>query len=276
VRPLEQMALGGESVARTWRAAGRAAPWVALLPLAAAQALALAALASPVHPASAWIVAGLVERLGGEAALHYPAGFRTLPLVFGLVDAVIAWLAGSLALGAATHAFASVHAGAPARAGESFAAAARRWPALVLAMLPFHAAAAALGGLTPGPAAGHGVTAMLAPPAIVLGRVLLVWLGFHLAALVMLGGHGALAAWRALPRMWSLGLFAALAPLAVALLPLALPAALLADPSLIVERGTPELVATLLAARVVLGAIAVWTVAGASSLTFLVAGEELR
>jgi hypothetical protein len=274
--PLEQLALGGQALGRTWRAIGRSAPWVALLPLVALQAMTLAALAAPVHPATGWLVAGLAERIGGASSLHYPGAFRTLPLIFGRVDPVIAWLAGSLALGAATAAFASIHAGAPARARESLSTGLRRWPALAAAMLPACAVMAALDALAPAAAAGHGITYVLAPPAIAAGRLLVAWLAFHLAALVVLGGLGPLGALRALPRMWSRGLLTALLPLAVALTPLALPAVLLGDPSVIVDRGTPELVAALLAVRVALAALAIWTVAGTASLTFLVVGEDLR
>ncbi len=272
--PMEQLALGLQSLGRSARALVRVGPWAPLALLGALELAALAVLTVPAHPALSWALAPLVVRVAGARALHYPDSFRALPGLFAWADGALWWLVGSLALGASSHAFAARFTGRPARAVESLAAAARRWPALVLALLPAHVALAAIGWLAPRFTSGGGLVSMAVAPVFVCARGLVVLLALYLPMLVMLGRRGAPAALAALPRAWSRGLFALLAPCVATLLPLALAGLVLDDPAPIVQRGTPELVAVLVAARVAAGLAIALTLVGAATMAYLVAVEE--
>ncbi len=272
--PQEQLALGGQALGRAARELLRAGPWAAFALLGALEALVLLALALPAHPALSWAVAPLAERVMGERALHYPDGFRLLPSLFGPVDAVLAWLVGSLAMGAASHAFAARFRGAPVSAGASFGAALRRWPALAIALLPAHAVIAGLGWIAPLFSSSHGIGSTTALPVFAVAPGVVVLLGFYLPALVMIGGRGGPGALAALPRAWARGLVAGVVPCLVTLAPVAVVQAFANAPGAIVERGTPELVAALLGARIALSLVASVLLSGAATLGFLAVVED--
>ncbi len=273
MRPFEQLALGAQGLGRAVRELFRPALWAAFAPLAVVEVGLVVALTVPSHPAFAWAFAPLVARLAGERALHFPDGFRALPGLFARGDAVLLWLVGSLVAGAATHAFATFFRGGRPQAGAALAAAVARWPALALATLPAHLLLAALGFVaarTP----GGGLGGILAPPLFAIARAAILLAALYLPALVMLERRGAPRALAALPRAWARGLLGGLLPCAVALLPPAILGGLLANPAPLVERGTPELVATLLGVRVALGLVAWFVALGAGTLVFLGAVEE--
>jgi hypothetical protein len=270
---LEQVALGAQALARTLRPPARAGAWWPFAILGAVELACLAALCVPAHPAVSWVLAPLVVGAAGERALHYPDGFAALPGLFAGVDSVLGWLLGSWAMGAAVHAFAAGFRKVPVPAGASLAEALRRWPALALCTLPVWLLLGALGAVGSSLAAAPGPAAELAPPAFAALRGLVVGFAFYLPALVMLQRLSGPAALAALPRAWGRGFWVALLPCAVALAPYAALGALLADPTPLVQRGTPELVAVLIGLRVAFGMAAGFVIAGSAALGYLATTE---
>lgn len=273
---LEQLALGGQGLARGARDLLRPAAWLAALPLLVLEALALLALAVPSHPlVGAWM-APLVARAAGERALHYPDGFATLPGLFDSAEALLLALVAPWMLGALVHAAGARLRGRPAGVGAALAAATRRLPALVLTLLPALIALLALAKVGAGLGARGGLAGGALVPALLGLRALVVMAAFPLPALVMLGGHGTFGALRALPAAWSRAGLCALVPVAVALGPAVIARMPLADPGLLVERGTPELVAAALALRLALAVAGLVALAGAAALVHLAMPEARR
>ncbi len=272
--PLEQLALGGHALGRTCRELSRASLWGPLVLLGAVEGAALLALAEAAHPAVSWALAGWVAKAGGPRALHYPDAFRTLPALFAGVDRVILWLAGSLAIGAATHGFVARWLGRPVSAWASLAAALRRWPALALAVLPAHALLLALDAWVALVAQAPGLVAMAVTAMAPFLKGLVVWLALLLPALVMRGHESAPRALWLLPHAWARAQLATVAPALAVLLPYAALGALTANPGLIVDRGRPEMVAVLLAVRVLAGLLGTFVLVGATALAYLGAVEE--
>jgi hypothetical protein len=121
-------------VARAWRsvlpALARPGLWWPFLAIAAVQGTVLALLVGFHQPPLQFLGVPLVRLLGGDVALHYPAFFLRLPLMYSRADMVMSVLVTSLGYGAATLLFARRFGFEP---GETAARAAlRRAPALFL------------------------------------------------------------------------------------------------------------------------------------------------
>jgi hypothetical protein len=267
--PLEQLALGGQGLARGARDLLRPSAWLTLLPLAALEGLALLALAVPTHPLVGAVMAPLVARTVGDRALHYPDGFAALPSLFGVAEAALWMLVAPWVAGALAHAAAARLRGRPVGAGDALGAALRRLPALVLALLPAQLTLLAIAKVGGDLVARGGLVGSALGPLLVIARALVVMAAFLLPARVMIGGCGVFGALATLPRAWARAGLGALVPVVVALAPLALAELPVADPSALVERGTPELVAVALALRAVLALAALVMMAGASALVHL-------
>ncbi len=267
---LEQTVLAGQALWRTLRRMGSARLWTPWLVLGLVQALVLAALTAFARPWLAWVLAPLVRAGAGEAALHYPDFFRALPLLYDRADLVVAALVGSIATGWSVTLFASDWRGARVAVGEGWFRVAPRSLALVLVQLPFNVLAfglsVAIGHLLAGRV---GMTLRAGQAAGLAAMVVLQALFLYLPAVVVLERRGLGAAFAALPRTWARGFWAALVVGVAALLPL-LPLDFLGRrTNLLVERGTPELVAGLVVLDLLVGLLVSFLLAGSSTLVFL-------
>jgi hypothetical protein len=277
VSALEQLALAGQALRLVLRRLLDVPLWAPWAALGALELALLGALVGFAHPLLSWLVAPLVAAAAGEPALHYPGFYAALPGLARGLGLMVAALPTALAAGWSTWLFAARWRGRRAAPGEAWAEAASRGGGLVLALLPFPLLAA--GGallIEHAVAGGSGTVRRLGDVSTLGVEVALRALGLFLPPLVMLEGRGAAAAWAALPRAWSRGLWAALA--------LALPAALARLPlerqlevaGADVAAGPPERVAWLAAARIGLGLVLSFVLAGGATVIHLgaVAVEE--
>jgi hypothetical protein len=189
-------------VGRAWRsvfpAVARPALWVPFLTIAAVQGAALALLVSFHQPSLQSLGVPLVRLLGGDDAVHYPALFVRLPLMYSRADMVLSVLVGSLAYGAATLLFARRFGFEDGEAATR--AALRRAPALFL-----------ITAITVLALWGLGKVVELVPRDLLLGNRLVRWgtrggflcsqiliqsLMAYGTAWVMLEGHSAFPALR--------------------------------------------------------------------------------
>jgi len=226
------------------------------------------------HPALSWFMAPMIERVLGPAGLHYPELFRRLPTLVGRADAVIAASVAAVVIGASTRLFAECFLGRAADAGAALREMLRRAPALILAQLPFHALAWGLGAAVSALLGGthHGGLVRVLALALAVGGALLIQaLGLFVTALVVLEGRTPLEAWRALPRTWAHGLWAALllsGLLALAQSPFQW---IESHASTLVDRGTPEVVGLVVLLQGLAMLLAALVVTGCVTLVFLAA-----
>ncbi len=279
MRALEQVMLAGQALRHTAPQLARPRLWAWVLPLAAAELGVVALLWNAAHPAVSWFMAPLLERAGGEAALHYPWVFERMPELFRRADAVLVAVLGPIGIGAATPAFAARFRGRPVHALASLAEGFRRAPDLVLALLPFNLLLLALPALVGALLGGRGGLVGRAAPLGLAALSLVVQAAFfYVAARVMLEGRPAWAALRTLASSWREGFLPALlvsAAVLVLLLPLQAPGVTAA---LLVERGRPELAGALTILRAASGWLNGFLLTGAATLLYLsaVAPREER
>lgn len=277
---LEQLALAGQALGLSLRELRTGRLWTPWLALGALQLAALLALLAFAHPLLAWAVAPLVRAIGGEPALHYPDFYRTLPFLYSRVDLVLGSLAGAVATGWSTWLFAARWRRRVAGPGEAWAETAPRAVTLMLAQLPFQLLVLLFTTLIERSLADQGGLVRRLGYFVALGGVAgLQALFLYVPALIVLERRGLWRALAALPRAWARGLWAALLLGLVALLPLLPLDALGQRSDLLVDRGSPELVAWLAAMQLLVALVVSFLLAGSSTLVYLGAvadepGEE--
>ena len=218
---LEQLTLAGQALWLTLRAMRTGRLWTPWLALGVLQTAVLFALVGFAHPLLAWALAPLVQRVGGEQALHYPDFFRSLPSLYSRADLVLGALGGAIATGWSTWLFAARWRRRPEAPGEAWAETAPRVLTLVLGQLLFSALVLVFTRqfalvFVDQPGLVRRLGALLA-----LGGVAgLQALFLYLPALIMLERHGLWRALRSLPRTWARGFWGALLLAAASLLPL--------------------------------------------------------
>lgn len=272
----EQITLAWLALGRTLGAWLRPALWAPWLLLAAVQAGVVVCLWWFAHPWVSWFMAPLLVRIGGEGLLQFPNALVLLPRLFGRVDLVVGALFGSLAIGFATRLFADRFAGRPVEVGAAIGVVLRRAPAIVLALLPMNLLLVlfglALEWMAQRPAGLVVQVAMLAAGWTV--PILIQAFFLFAIPLVIVGGHGAVGAMRALPDVWRRGFWAALLLGAVGLAIL-IPFQLLASGSqTIVARGNPDLVAWITLVQVGAGVVVGFLLSGGSTLYYMSALTE--
>ncbi len=278
MKVLEQLALAGQALRLTLRELRARRLWVPWLALGLLQCAVLLALVGFAHPLLAWAVAPFVRAIGGEPALHYPDFYRALPLLYAREDLVVGSLAGAVATGWSTRLFAARWRRETLPAGGAWAESAPWALTFVLAQLPFQLLVLLFTGLLDRLLAGQGGLAQRLGSLVTLGGVAgLQALFLYLPALVVLERRGLWSAFAGLPRAWARGFWAALLLALVALLPL-LPLAGLGS-SLLVDRGTPELVGWVTGMQLLVSLAVSFLLAGSSTLVYLGAvadqpGEE--
>ena len=267
---IEQLTLGLQACRYTAREWFRLALWAPFALLFAAQLALLAILMLWAHPALSWALAPLVGRMAGPAALHYPEYFRHLPgLVWklrGLADVLV----GPLAFGLATRLFAWRWRGQPQLWTDAWRAVLPRWGALVGVSLPPFLVLTVLTYL-----GEHLVALRLSPlgraamPGLlnVCGALIQVaWA--YAVALIVLDRRGVMDAIRELPHTWVHGALPAVVVLALAAL-LQWPGGWLVERTgVVVDRGLPDLVALIVAARLVFALFGAFLVTGAVTLVW--------
>lgn len=267
---LEQLALAGQALwlsLRELRAGRLWTPWLALGVLQLAVLMALLAFA---HPLLAWAVAPLVRVIGGEPALHYPDFYRALPSLYSRVDLVVGSLAGAVVTGWSTRLFAARWRGHVLGPGEAWAETAPRALTLVLAQLPFQLLVLLFTTVIERLLVGQGGLVRRLGYFVALGGVAgLQALFLYVPALVVLERRGLWRALAGLPRAWERGFWAALLLGLAALLPLLPLDALGQRSDLLVDRGSPELVAWLTALQLLVGLAVSFLLAGSSTLVYL-------
>jgi len=267
---LEQLALAVQALwltLREFRSGRQWAPWLAL---GALQLAALMALVGFAHPLLSWVLVPMVRAGAGEAALHYPDFFRSLPALYARADQVLGPLAGAVVTGWSTLLFAARWRREPAGAGQAWTRTAPRALTLVLAQLPFQLLVLAFSGLLDRALVGQGGLARRLGYVVGIGGVAgLQAIFLYVPALVVIEGRGLWGAFAGLPRTWMRGFWAALLLGLVALLPLLPLGALGQRSDLLVDRGIPELVGWLTAAQLALGLAMSFLLAGASTLVYL-------
>jgi hypothetical protein len=280
VNALEQLALAGQALQLTLRELRVVRLWAPWLALGALQLAGLTALLGFAHPLLAWALVPFVRITGGEPALHYPGFYRVLPYLYARADLVVGALAGAVAAGWSTRLFAARWRRQAAQPGEAWAETAPRALTLILAQLPFQVLVLLFTGLLERALAGQaGFVRRLGYLAGLGGVVGLQALFLYLPALIVLERQGLRQAFAGLPRAWARGLWAAFLLGLVALLPLLPLDALGQRSDLLVDRGTPELVAWLTGAQLLVGLAVSFLLAGSSTLVYLGAvadesGEE--
>lgn len=271
MNPMEQLALGLQSLRFTmleW-ARGRLW-WPFLLPFALQGAL-VAAFSFTAHPFLSWLLAPVVARVAGADALHYPELFRRLPELVLRADLFVTLTAGAFATGVGTRLFASAFAARDPDAGSAFAEAWRRLPALLLAQAPAPLLLWLLSAVFERLALVRlsSFTHALLPQLQLVAGVLVQAAFAYVAALVVLGRRSPLEAWRELPSTWGRGLAPAVVALAAATLVLLPLQRLAAQTGPIVSRGVPELVAGTTMVLFAGTLFASWLVTGATTLVWM-------
>ncbi len=280
MRMLEQLTLAGQALWLSLRESRAGRLWGPWLVLGTLQCAVLAALLGFAHPLLAGTVAPFVRAVAGEPALHYPGFFRALPFLYSRVDLVLGSLVGAVATGWSTRLFAARWRRETLAAGEAWRETAPRALTLVLAQLPFQLLVLGFTGLLDLALAGRGGLARALGYAVTMaGTAGLQALFLYLPCLIVLERRGLGQALAGLPRAWARGFWAALLLGLVTLLPLLPFDALWQRSGLLVDRGTPELVAWVTAVRLFVGLAVSFLLAGSSTLAYLGAvadepGEE--
>jgi len=270
MKVLEWLTLSFQSLRHTLPQLVRLGLWLWVVPLAAAELAVVGLLWNATHPAVSWLVAPWLARLTGDDTLHYPRTFELLPALFRHADVPLGVIFGAIGIGAATPAFAARFEGRPVAARAALGEAFRRAPALIAVLLPLHLVPYLLTGVL-GDALGRrgGLVARVAPLLVIGGALVVQAAWFYAASLVMLERRPVLAALRALPSTWGVGFGPALlvsTATLVILVPLQVPGV---TPTLLVERGTPELVGVLTLIHVAAGWINAFVLTGTATLLYL-------
>lgn len=246
--------------------------WVPLLLLGALQLAVVGLLWGFAHPAVSWFMAPLLARLAGAEVLRYPNVFRVMPGLYAQMGVVLGAVVGSVAVGAATVLFAAHARGRPASVGEALGAAWRKGLTLIAVNLPFNLLAVALSyGLEWWIARrGSGPMVQRATYAGVLaGSIVLQSMFFYVSALVMLEGRGVMGTMAALTQSWARGFWAATLVGIMMVIPL-LPIHMLSGrSSMLVDRGTPELVGWMVLMQWGLELVTWFLLAGSSTVLYL-------
>lgn len=271
MNPIEQIALGLQSLRFTLSEWNRARLWVPfLLPFAVQSAL-VAAFSFTAHPFLSWALAPLVARVAGAQALHYPELFRRLPELVLRADLLVTLTVGAVATGMGTRLFASAFSGRALEARAAFAETMHRLPALLLSQAPAPILLWLLSMVFErlGAVRLSSFTHALLPQVQLVAGVLVQAAFAYVAALVVLGRRSPLEAWRELPGTWGRGLAPAAVVLAAATLVLLPLQRLTAQTEPIVSRGVPELVAVTTLVLFAGTLFASWLVTGATTLVWM-------
>jgi hypothetical protein len=265
---MEQIALAWQCLLHAFRQLLRPALWGPWLVLGATQAVVVGALAWFAHPALSSLVAPFVLDAGGERAMHYPALFRALPLLFARIDRVIGATLGALAVGASTALFAAGHGSRGPRAAAAWGTALRRVIPLVLVHLPLTLIGLGLAIGSDALAPDSGITRRIVWAAS-LGLTILVQAWFlYATAFVVLEGRGPLSTLAELHRSARRGMAAALFLTIVTAAPL-LPVQELAQArAAVVGHGAPEIVGWLLLAQIGAALVSSFLLTGSATLVF--------
>jgi hypothetical protein len=269
---LEQVVLGWIAFARTVREVLRPRLWVPWLAIACANLLVVALLWWFAHPLVSWAMAPLVRLTGGEDALRYPQIFRMMPALYGRFEVVVGALLGSVMIGAGTLLFASRFRGGLAEPREAFRQAMRRALPLVLASLPFNLLVVALSFGVEWLVAERDSGALVrraAYAAVLGGSIVLQSLFLYVPALVVIEQRGVLGAFAELPRTWVRGFWSALALGTVLVLPLLPLHVLSGRASMLVDRGTPELVGVVVVFQILIAMTLGFLLCGSATLVYL-------
>jgi hypothetical protein len=217
-------------------------------------------------------MAPLIVRFAGPAALHYPGLFAALPAVYARADVVLEVLVGPLSMGAAIVLFADRFRGRVWVPGAVLGEALRRYPTLLLAQLPLHAAIA---GLTNGfgpwlVAHKHGLLIRIPGRlAVIGGAALAETLLVFVAALVMLERKSLFGALAALPGAVFRAAWAVLLISIVPLVARLVMQALAGRAVMVTTRGVPELVGALTLADATLSTLGWVVLAGSATMIYL-------
>jgi hypothetical protein len=270
VRIDEQVALAWQSLLHAAARSFDLRLWSPWLLLAVLEGILLAGLCLMAHPAFSTLMAPLVSRLGGADALHYPGLFAALPVIYARLDLLLIALPGAVVLGASTALFAESFRGRGPKPGSAIATALRGVITLILVNLPYHLLAGAAGfAISAVTGSRGGIVAAAGYVFALVISVVVQSVFLYVNALVMIEGHGIRGTFAALPRTWANGFFSALVLGVLLLLPL-LPLNLLSGTAgTIAVRGTPELVALILAAQIAVALYAGFLLQGASTLVYL-------
>ena len=268
----EQLAFTFQALFRSLATLARPSSWLPWLPLLLVRGLLIACAWNFAHPALSWLMAPWIARLSGESVLHYPTLFVALPGWYARSDIAVQVLIGPLTIGAAVAVFGELFRGHPVAPGRALGQAAARYPALLLAQLPFHALIVLLTlGVMPWLGEHkHGLVARLLVRAGVLGgSALAETLLFFVAALLVLGRRSLVDTFAALPGALLRGFTAALVLGAVPVVTRLGLQALESHADVIATRGRPELVGALTCADAGLSVLAWYLLAGAATMVYL-------
>ncbi|MBI1799886.1 MAG: hypothetical protein HYR73_09420 [Candidatus Eisenbacteria bacterium] len=273
----EQVAVAWQALLRSAAKLRRAGMWIPLLVFGATQFLVLASLWSFAHPLVSWFMVPLLHRIGGDGLLRYPNVFRVMPALFGQADLALGATVGAISVGALTIRFAAGARGTPIGAGSALGLAARRALPLVLANLPFNVLVFALSfGLDWWLASrgSGGAVRKFSGLVVLSGSIVLQSVFFFVTCEVVLAGHGVLGALAAVPRAAARGFWAAMFLGVLLVLPL-LPIQMLSGrSSMLIDRGSPELVGWMLVAQIVIELVIWFLLAGGATLIYLTLIEE--
>jgi len=269
---IEQLTVAWQALLHTAADLRRGALWVPLLVLGAVQLAVVELMWWFAHPAVSWFMAPLLSRLAGPEVLRYPNVFRVMPGLYAQVDVVLGAVVGSVMVGAATMLFAAHARGQSPQVGEALGSAWKKALTLIVVNLPFNLLVVALSYGLEWWIAQRGSGAMvqrLSYGVVLLGSVTLQAFFFYVAALVMLEGRGVVGTLAALPHSWARGFWAALLVGTLLLIPL-LPIHLLSgNSSMLVDRGSPELVGWMVVIQWALGLVLWFLLAGTSTVLYL-------
>lgn len=250
----------------------RGSLWVPLLLLGALQLAAVGLLWGFAHPAVSWFMAPLLARIAGAEVLRYPNVFRVMPGLYAQIGVLLGAVVGSIVIGAATVLFAAHARGRSARISEALGSAWRKGLTLIAVNLPFNVLVVALSyGLEWWISRrGSGVMVQRAAYVTVLaGSVVLQSMFFYVSAVVMLEGRGVVGTVAALTRSWARGFWAAMLVGVLLVIPL-LPIHFLSGrSSMLVDRGSPELVGWMVLTQWALELVLWFLLAGTSTVLYL-------
>jgi hypothetical protein len=195
-----------------------------------------------------------------------------MPALYARVDIVVGAVVGSIAIGAATKLFAAHAWGRAPRVGEALGSAWHKALTLIAVNLPFNLLVVGLSyGVewwvtrrSSGPMVQRAAYGM-----VLAGSVVLQSLFFYVSALVMLEGRGVLHTLAALPQSWARGFWAAVLVGSLLLLPLLPIQFLSGHSSMLVDRGSPELVGWMVLLQWLVELVLWFLLAGTSTVLYL-------
>ncbi len=161
-----------------WGVARRPDVLLAMLPLLLFEWGALAWVASFPHPPWGDPWGPLYRAIGGDAALHYPGSWGSLPLAFAWLDRVVVWLVGSFAFAGTIALMPGAFLGQPFDGRTAIRIGAARGAAVLAASLPV----LVIGGAAGIAAQRAGDTVLSAAPGLPIGSM------FSLALTALEGG----------------------------------------------------------------------------------------